>query len=158
MPDGGASEQPEALLLNYNPLAKAAVAHFGDCIEGGMTKKQIMLQLQSVCATYACQGVKRNAGLTNKKSKQKAATHAYKTIVVPGFLAWLRELEGSPVQLPRWLTEELLGCSNVNGRGRGKPWYYYSSLGPCSVNVGRRKKDARLVTPHTARSLLSLSS
>lgn len=36
------------------------------------------------------------------------------------FLAWLRELEGSPVTLPRWVNEDVMGCSNVNGKGKGK--------------------------------------
>eukprot|EP00904_Undaria_pinnatifida_P011918 jgi/Undpi1/7857/HiC_scaffold_23.g10329.m1 len=121
MPD---QEAPESLLLSYNSLAEAAIKHFAECCVGGMTQKQILMQLQSVCATYACQGVKRNAGLTDSKKKQQAATNAYKTLVVPGFLAWIKNLQGEPLKLPRWVDEHIMGCSNVNGKGRGEPKLY----------------------------------
>lgn len=107
----------ESLLLNENGLVGAALEHFGRCIEGGMTHKQILMQLQSVCASYACQGVKRNAGMTDNTKRQKTATNAYKEIVVPGFLKYLAE---QSVPLPRWLTVEAMGCVNVSGLLSGK--------------------------------------
>ena len=134
MPD---QEAPESLLLSYNSLAEAAIEHFAECCVGGMTQKQILMQLQSVCATYACQGVKRNAGLTDSKKKQQAATNAYKTLVVPGFLAWIKNLQGEPLKLPRWVDEHIMGCSNVNGKGRGKArkGAGWRRLGPSTLSL-----------------------
>lgn len=77
--------EAESLLLNYNSLAEAAVEYFGECCENGMTQKQILMQLQSVCASYACQGVKRNGGLTDTKKKQQAATHASRRLLLLDF-------------------------------------------------------------------------
>ena len=67
-------------------MADAALAFFSEAILNGMSKKDILRQLQGSAIIYACQGVKRNGGQTDTKKRDQAVTAAYKKVVVPGFL------------------------------------------------------------------------
>ncbi|CAM9360395.1 unnamed protein product, partial [Pylaiella littoralis] len=96
--------QVQALRLNENPMVDASLAFFQDAMKNGMSEKQVTLQLQTVAVIYACQGVKRNGGKTDKVKREQAACVAFRDFAVPGFLKWLATVAEPPVELPSWLT------------------------------------------------------
>ena len=106
----------ESIMLETNPMADAALAFFSESILNGMSKKDILRQLQGPAIIYACQGVKRNGGQTDTKKRDQAVTAAYKKVVVPGFLKWLSERDPE-FCIPHWLTLHMMGCTTVSATG-----------------------------------------
>lgn len=107
----------EALLLNKNPMPDAALEFFKEAIKGGMREKNVTLQLQTVAVVYACQGVKRNGGLSDKTKREEAACAAFRDFAVPGLLKWLSTEVDPPFELPPWLTLHKMGSTTKTGQG-----------------------------------------
>lgn len=98
------------LPLDYSEYAKTAMKLV---LEGwGKNRKQLLLHMQNVCATYACLAVKRNAGIVGTDAKHAAAARCYREIAVPGFFKWAQD---NSIAFPVWLTMEKMGCSTLNG-------------------------------------------
>lgn len=105
----------ESIILKTNAMVDEALSHLVHSWKNGMSQKQLLMQLQTVAGMYACQGVKRNGGHTDKGKRHQACCIAYRDVAVPGFLKWLAEEE---CELPPWLTKHHMGCSTMTGAGK----------------------------------------
>lgn len=124
----------EALMLNENPMVDACLAFFQEAIKRGMSEKQVTLQVQTVAVIYACQGVKRSGGKTDKAKREQAACAAFRDIAAPEFFKWLATVAEPPLVLPPWMNLQKMGSSTMTGAGETPCVVVWQLLVACKVD------------------------